>query len=90
MSSSEKLRALAASELAQAGQQPDVLAPMTEVPSGETRDIHRAGGRYVTLVGTNPWFHLPQDRLPYSLDTNAVTRIAAGAARLVLRLAGPG
>ena len=87
-SSSEELRALAASELERAGQQPDVLAPVTQVPSGETRDIHRAGGRYVTFVGTNPWFHLPQDRLPHSVDTRAVTRIAAGAARLVLRLAG--
>ncbi len=90
MSSNEELRTLAASVLEQAGQRPDVLAPVTQVPSGETRDIHRAGGCYVTFVGTNPWFHLPQDRLPHSVDTEAVTRIAAGAARLVLRLAGPG
>ena len=67
-----------------------MLAPVTQVPSGETRDIHRAGGRYVTFVGTNPWFHLPQDRLPHSVDTEVVTRIAAGAARLVQKLAGPG
>jgi len=90
MSSSEELRVLATSELARAGQRPDVLAPVTQVPSGETRDIHRAGGRYVTLVGTNPWFHLPQDRLPHTVDTQAVTRIAAGAAGLVQRLAGSG
>jgi hypothetical protein len=90
MSSSEELCALAASELARAGRRADVLAPATQVPSGETRDIHRAEGRYVTFVGTNPWFHLPQDRLPHSVDTRAVTRIAAGAAGLVLRLAGSG
>ena len=90
MSSSEELRALAAGELKQAEQRPDMLAPVTQVPSGETRDIHRAGGRYVTFVGTNPWFHLPQDRLPHSVDTEVVTRIAAGAARLVQNLAGPG
>jgi hypothetical protein len=90
MSSSEELRTVAAGELERAGQRPDVLAPVSQVPSGETRDIHRAGGRYVTFVGTNPWFHLPQDRLPHSVDTQAVTRIAAGAARLMLRLAGSG
>jgi hypothetical protein len=90
MSSSEELRVLATSELARAGQRPDVLAPVTQVPSGETRDIHRAGGRYVTLVGTNPRSHLPQDRLPHTVDTQAVTRIAAGAAGLVQRLAGSG
>jgi hypothetical protein len=56
------------------------------VPSGETRDIHRAGGEYVTLVGTNPLFHLPHDRWPYAVDTDVVTRVAAGAAALVLKL----
>jgi hypothetical protein len=90
MALNEELRALAASELERAGQRPDVLAPVTQVPSGETRDIHHAGGRYVTLVGTNPWFHLPQDRLPHSVDTPVVTRVAAGAPRLTLRLAGSG
>ncbi len=90
MSSSEELRALAASELERAGQRPDVLAPVTQVPSGETRDIHRACGRYVTFVGTNAWFHLPEDRLPHSVDMPAVTRIAVGAAGLVRRLAGSG
>jgi hypothetical protein len=88
MSSSEELRTVAAGELERAGQRPDVLAPVSQVPSGETRDIHRAGGRYVTLVGTNPWFHLPQDRLPHAVDTQAVTRIAAGAARLAQELSG--
>ena len=56
------------------------------MPSGETRDIHRAGGRYVTLVGSNPWFHLPQDRWPHAVDADAVTRIAAAAAALVVEL----
>ena len=56
------------------------------MPSGETRDIHRAGGRYVTLVGSNPWFHLPQDRWPHAVHADAVTRIAAAAAALVVEL----
>ena len=86
MSPADELRTLAASELARAGQPPDVLAPATQVPSGETRDIHRAGGRYVTLVGSNPWFHLPQDRWPHAVDVDAVERIALAAARLVVAL----
>jgi hypothetical protein len=56
------------------------------VPSGETRDIHRAGGRYLTLVGSNRWFHLPQDRWPHSVDVPAITRIAAASAQIVLAL----
>jgi hypothetical protein len=85
-SASDDLRQLIETELARAGRALDVVAPKTLVPSGETRDIHRAGGRYVTLVGSNPWFHLPQDRWPHAVDADAVSRIAAAAAALVVKL----
>ncbi len=80
-SASEELRALAAAEL-----RPDQAMPVSFVPSGETRDIHRAGGRYRTLVGSNPWFHLPQDRWPHAVNITTIARIAAGAARLAVAL----
>jgi len=80
------LRALAAAELTRAGQPPDHIAPKMQVPTGETRDIHRAGGSYVTLVGSNPLFHLPQDRWPHAVDAGVVARVAAAASRLVLGL----
>jgi len=85
-SASDDLRALTAAELTRAGRPADRIAPKTLVPSGETRDIHRAGGRYVTLVGSNPLFHLPQDRWPHAVDVAAVARIAAAAAGLVVKL----
>ncbi|MSP00030.1 MAG: hypothetical protein EXR07_03105 [Acetobacteraceae bacterium] len=72
--------------LTEAGQPPDTVAPETLVPSGETRDIHRMGGRYVTLVGSNPLFHLPQDRWPRAVDLPAIERAAAGAAAMVRAL----
>ena len=86
VSPNDDLRELAQTELALCGRPPDSLAPKSLVPSGETRDIHRAGGRYLTLVGTNPFFHLPQDRWPHAVDAEAVARIAAAAARVTLRL----
>jgi hypothetical protein len=46
----------------------------------------RAGGHYVTLVGSNPLFHLPQDRWPDAVDPDAVARVAAAVSRLVLEL----
>src|ERR1700757_4862662 len=58
---SDDLRQLTEAELVRAGQAPDVVAPKTLVPSGETRDIHPAGGRYVNLVGSNPPVPLPPD-----------------------------
>jgi hypothetical protein len=85
-SGSDDLRQLTEAERAGAGQAPGVVAPKTLVPSGETRDIHGAGGRYVTLVGSNPLFHLPQDRWPHAVDTDVVTRVAAAAAALVVKL----
>ncbi|HEX2150588.1 MAG TPA: hypothetical protein VHG31_01160, partial [Stellaceae bacterium] len=81
-----ELRKLATAELTRAGQT-HALAPPDLVPSGETRDIHRAGGRYLTLVGTNGSFHLPQDRWPDAVDVAAIARIAAAASRIVLALA---
>jgi hypothetical protein len=86
VSPDDGLRAGMRESLTSAGQAPDTMAPKTLVPSGETRDIHRAGGRYVTLVGTNPWFHLPDDRFPHSVDVPAIARIAAGAAGMVVGL----
>ena len=85
-SASDDLRQVTEAELARAGQAPGIVAPKTLVPSGETRDIHRAGGRYATLVGSNPLFHLPDDRWPHAVDTDAVTGIAAAAAALVVKL----
>jgi hypothetical protein len=86
VSADDGLRGSMRDALAAAGRAPDVMAPRTLVPSGETRDIHRVGGRYVTLVGTNPWFHLPDDRWPRTVDVPAIARVAAGAARMVVEL----
>ena len=51
MSAHDDLRALVVRHLTAAGQKPDILAEKTNVPTGETKDIHKAGGRYLTLVG---------------------------------------
>jgi hypothetical protein len=89
MSAHDDLRALAVQHLTTAGQKPDLLAEKTNVPTGETKDIHKAGGRYLTLVGppsTCPLFHLPQDRWPEAVDVPAVARVAAGMAEMVVAL----
>ena len=85
-SSSEELRSAMATELVNAGNPVDGLSPEGTVPYGETRDIHLAGGRYVTLVGTNPLFHLPDDRWPHAVNVETVARIADAASHLVFSL----
>ncbi len=86
-SSSADLRTSMAGELDAAGRPGVVIAPDGAVPNGETRDIHIAGGRYLTLVGTNPLFHLPGDRWPHAVDVDSVVATAAGAAKFVVALA---
>ena len=86
VSNADDLRALGLAQLSRAGQPPDDIPWPTQPPSGETRDIHRAGGRYLTLVGTNPLFHLPQDRWPHAVDVPAIARIASATAAIVLAL----
>jgi len=86
MSNDDALRDLGEEELSAARQPPHSIAPKTMIPSGETRDIHRAGGRYLTFIGTSPWFHLPQDRWPHAVDLGVVTRAATAAARIIFAL----
>jgi hypothetical protein len=81
-----ELRELATAKLARFGQK-HALAALELVPSGETRDIHRAGGRYLTLVGTNQLFHLPQDRWPDAVNVASIAQIAVAASRIVSALA---
>jgi hypothetical protein len=88
VSNADELRALGLEALGRVGQPPDDASPPTQAPSGETRDVHRAGGRYLTLVGTNRLFHLPQDRWPQAVDVPAIARIAAAGAEIMRRLAG--
>jgi hypothetical protein len=85
MSGHDELRRAMAESLTEVGQT-HVVAPGQMVPSGETRDLHRADGRYITLVGSNKLFHLPQDRLPHAVDVAVVGRSAVAAARIALAL----
>jgi hypothetical protein len=86
ISNDGELRRLGLAALAGAGQPPDDIPWPATPPSGETRDIHKSGGRYLTLVGSNRLFHLPQDRWPHAVDVPAVARIAAASAQMALAL----
>lgn len=51
--------------------------------NGEAHEIAARGGRYLSLIGNNPWFHAPEDRWPESIDlarTSAIARAVAAIA----------
>ncbi len=87
-SPNEDLRTLGTRELQAAGRPADSLSPPTQVPFGESRAIHRAGGRYLTFIGSNDLFHLAEDRWPYAVDPEAIARYATAAGRITLAMAG--
>ena len=86
-SSSDDIEAMAVSALAQAGARLDARVPRGTVPSGEARNIHTGGGRYVSMLGSSAYFHNPFDLWPQAVDLDAVVRYADAGTALLLQLA---
>jgi hypothetical protein len=56
--------------------------------AGEAATIRAGGGRFVSFIGANAWFHNPMDLWPDAVDVAAVARFARATADLSLQLAG--
>lgn len=54
--------------------------------NGEAHEIEARGGRYLSLIGDNPWFHAPEDRWPASVDLPRATAIARAVAAMAAEL----
>jgi hypothetical protein len=85
--SDDQMEERASAALARAGTSVADRVPRGTVPAGEARNIHVGGGRYVSLLGTGPYFHSLADRWPDAVDAAAVGRYAAAVADLVVTLA---
>lgn len=48
--------------------------PRGTIPGGEAEVVHRGGGRYVSVIGANAWFHNPADRGPEVVDLSEIAR----------------
>ena len=69
------LQALAEQAMAANGVPPHSIRPLGERPFGEARNIYDAGGRYLSWLGSNRWFHHPTDRWPDTIDLDAADRL---------------
>ncbi|MGC4085818.1 MAG: hypothetical protein QM736_27750 [Vicinamibacterales bacterium] len=85
--SSDEIEAMAMRALDAAGARVDTRVPRGTVPAGEARNIHTGGGRYVSLLGSGPYFHNPFDLRPTAVDLDAVVRYATATTELTLALA---
>jgi len=60
--------------------------PASQV-GGEAATISEGGGRFVSFIGQNAWFHNPRDLWPDAVDIEAVARFARAIADLTISLA---
>jgi hypothetical protein len=85
--SDDAIERLAAEALARAGAGVKQRVPRGTRPGGEARNIHDGGGRYVSLLGSGPFFHNVADRWPAAVDVGAVSAFSHAIADLAVTLA---
>lgn len=84
----DELETIAADAMTKAGITINDKAKRGVVPFGEAGNIHRGGGRYVSLLCPgSSLFHHPADRWPAAVDIASVARYATTFAEVVARLA---
>jgi hypothetical protein len=84
--SSPEYAELARSALAAIGHAPDLVAP-PGAPLGEAREI--AARPFVSVLGTNPRFHAPDDRWPYAVDLTQTAALCEALVAIGQRLSAP-
>ena len=86
--SDAELMASARGTLSAHGVPESTTTPLGERPGGEARNIHDRGERYVSLLGSNRWFHHPEDRWPATVDLDRTERLARAVLAFAARWAG--
>jgi hypothetical protein len=85
--SDDEMESTMAEAMINAGLGIDRRIPRGTVPVGEAAYVHRAGGRYVSIIGNNDLFHNPNDRGPDAVDLQAIGRFAGAFAMVTKSLA---
>jgi hypothetical protein len=70
--SDDQLEKLLERAMAAVGLRVETRMPRDKVPGGEAEVVHRGGGRYVSIIGSNANFHNPDDRGPGVVDVRAI------------------
>lgn len=61
--------------------------PRGTIPGGEAETVHRGGGRYVSVIGSNALFHNPADRGSNTVDVKAIAAFTRAFAEVAATLA---
>ena len=65
-----------------------VRVPHDRVPGGEAEVVHRGGGRYASVIGSNAFFHNPLDRGAGVVDAAAISAFVEAFAIVARTLSG--
>jgi hypothetical protein len=86
--SDDEMDAMMTGAMTGAGLRVDRRQPRGAVALGEAGNVHRGGGRYVSIIGNNDLFHNMSDRGADAVDLNAIEHFATVFAAVAISLAG--
>jgi len=84
--SDDEVEAMMADAMTKAGLRIDRRHPRGVAPLGEAANVHREGGRFISIIGKNDLFHSPDDRGPGVIDLNVIERFATAFAAVATSL----
>jgi hypothetical protein len=86
--SDDEMESTMAEAMVNAGLRIDRRIPRGTVPGGEAENVHRGGGRYMSIIGSNDLFHNSDDRGPEAVDLKMIERFGSAFAMIAKSLAG--
>jgi hypothetical protein len=85
--SDDEMEAMMADAMTKAGLRIDRRLARSAVPRGEAENVHRGGGRYISIIGNNDLFHNTSDRGAEAVDLKVIERFAGAFAVVAASLA---
>ena len=85
--SDDEMELMMAEVMTRAGLPIDRRLPRGAVPRGEAENVHRGGGRYISIIGNNELFHNTSDRGADVIDLKVIERFARAFAMVATSLA---
>lgn len=86
--SDDELQSMMTEVMTKIGLHIDQRVPHGNMPRGEAGNIHRGGGRYISIIGNNALFHNTSDRGLEAVDLTTIERFATAFAMVTKSLAG--